>query len=88
VHARQALLEWSSAVLSRGQLVSLEQVSAAMRDEQLDGEIERLNACLYGRASGSWDGSALLTVVKRLREQIRVEGKNQEDILSLYPEAA
>ena len=68
--------------------MSLEQVSGAFGDEQLDREVEQLNACLYGRAAGNWAGGALLDVVKRLRERVWAETKSREESLSLYPEAA
>ena len=88
VHARQAMIDWASALFPASRVVSLDRAAEAFGDETLTAELERLNAALYSSSDTPWNGDPLAACIKRLRQQHRRAGNKQDEELALYPSAA
>lgn len=85
--ARQWLIRWAAALAGDAGITSLAAAAAQFGDPELDREVERLEAALYGSQSGAWQGAALAGLVKRLDGQWRPARANSEELPPLYPAA-
>ncbi|MFV8816460.1 BatD family protein [Haliea sp. E17] len=67
--ARNALIGWANALSEHGRVTSLGDARLLFADDALDAALAELEASLYSRSAGSWDGSGLKAVAERLRKQ-------------------
>lgn len=87
IQARQAVIEWSSAMAGNSALTSVELADRYFNDHQFSDELASLERALYSSADPGWDGGALASVVQRLQKEQKGKRTVEEETLSLYPTA-
>jgi hypothetical protein len=87
--ARQAVINWTAALLPEARVVSLAQVVMAFDDDPaLSEALRTLDTALYSPAAAGWDGTALADTARRLRRDHGKQGDSEEAALRLYPQGA
>ncbi len=84
--SRKELIRWSAAMFPTQSIHSLDEVSEAFGDADLSANINALNNQLYRDEGGSWSATELKTIVQRLRKLGKINAKNIDESLKLYPE--
>lgn len=85
--ARTALIDWAAALEPARGIVSLEQVSQLLADDELDRQLEILNASLYRPGNQEWTGEPLAGCARRLQKTQHTSRTPESGQLRLYPHA-
>ena len=83
---RAAVIHWAASLYPDLPPVSLEQVDALFKDEELGLELKLLDSKLYGQGQDNWSGDRLTNCIRRLRSAFRKRSSPSEGQLKLYPD--
>jgi hypothetical protein len=83
---RAAVIHWAASLYPDPPPVSLEQVAALFKDEELGLELKLLDSKLYGQGQDNWSGDRLTNCIRRLRSAFRKRSSQSEGQLRLYPD--
>ena len=87
--ARQAVINWTAALLPEARVVSLAQVVTAFDDDPaLSKALRTLDTALYSPAAAGWDGAELADTARRLRRDHGKQSEGEDAALRLYPQGA
>tara|TARA_R110002049_G_scaffold154534_16_gene319081 strand:- start:860 stop:2587 length:1728 start_codon:yes stop_codon:yes gene_type:complete len=86
--ARTAIISWAATLRPETTVVSLEQVSQMLGDEEIRQQLEALDAALYRPQGSNWNGNILAACVRRVRNRSNSGRKSGgEPEVQLYPTA-
>lgn len=84
--ARSAAIRWAATLDSARGIVSIDQVAGMFDDDELNRELESLNASLYRSGISTWEGERLAQCARRLHTARRQPPGPGAQQLGLYPQ--
>ncbi|CAA0100577.1 Uncharacterised protein [Halioglobus japonicus] len=83
---RAAMIAWAQTLSPGTTIVSLEQVSRMLADDEIRQQLEALDAALYRSEDAKWNGNILAACARRVRKHTDSKRKSTgEAEVQLYP---